>query len=220
MAIQFVCPGCSQPIEVDDEIGGRSAACPYCQHVVSVPLASTLDTVAPVTASPVDQSAAPSTSSHPGPDTAPYTPPHAAMGLHVGPPPDARLRSARTLGNLALFCALLAGSLLVYGLILVADTIGQVTGGNLGRDGLPTTQQFQELQASPAAMRAGLLVCSSLPLAVISLVIAIISLRRHAGGNWRAWISLLISCGMLGVFMLGLLAQFAGCDLSSRRTIL
>ena len=37
MAIQFACPGCSQPIEVDDEIAGKSAACPYCQHVVTVP---------------------------------------------------------------------------------------------------------------------------------------------------------------------------------------
>lgn len=197
MAIQFVCPGCSQPIEVDDEIGGRSAACPYCQHVVSVPIQSTYDSGAPVTASPVQQTAAPGA-----------PPPHTPMGLHVGPPPDARVRTARTLGNLALICAVLAGSFFVYGSILAKDAIDQVSGGNLPQGSLPTTQQFQELTTSPTAMRASLMVCSSLPLAVAGLVMAIISLRRNSGGNWRAWISLLISCGMLGVFLLGIMLQF------------
>ena len=41
MAIQFLCPGCNQPIEVDDDQAAKRAACPYCRQVVTVPEQST-----------------------------------------------------------------------------------------------------------------------------------------------------------------------------------
>lgn len=53
MAIQFICVGCSQPIEVDDEFAGRSAACPYCRHVVTVPSSSTFHPDHPIPARPL-----------------------------------------------------------------------------------------------------------------------------------------------------------------------
>jgi hypothetical protein len=40
MAIRFSCPSCQQPIEVDDDWGGQSVACPYCRRVVSAPAQS------------------------------------------------------------------------------------------------------------------------------------------------------------------------------------
>jgi hypothetical protein len=40
MAIQFACPSCQRPIEVDDEVAGSKAACPYCQSVVTAPASS------------------------------------------------------------------------------------------------------------------------------------------------------------------------------------
>jgi len=52
MVIQFSCPACQQPIEVDDEWGGQHVACPFCERVVTTPTESTLEgidaTVPPV----------------------------------------------------------------------------------------------------------------------------------------------------------------------------
>lgn len=42
MAIRFTCPGCSQPIEVDDNLALRPVACFYCRRTVTVPHESTL----------------------------------------------------------------------------------------------------------------------------------------------------------------------------------
>lgn len=45
MAIQFNCPGCRQPVEVDDEWAGQHVACPFCQRVVTAPNESTIRTL-------------------------------------------------------------------------------------------------------------------------------------------------------------------------------
>ena len=37
MAIQFQCPACSQPIEIDPEWGGKAVVCPYCRKTVTAP---------------------------------------------------------------------------------------------------------------------------------------------------------------------------------------
>ena len=42
MVIQFQCLHCHQPIEIDDEVGGRPAKCPYCQSIIIAPIRSTL----------------------------------------------------------------------------------------------------------------------------------------------------------------------------------
>lgn len=42
MAIQFSCPSCSQPIEVDEGWAQKTVACPYCRGTVTAPAASTL----------------------------------------------------------------------------------------------------------------------------------------------------------------------------------
>jgi len=42
MAIQFACPACQQPIEVDDEWADQTVSCPYCRRVVRAPAQSTL----------------------------------------------------------------------------------------------------------------------------------------------------------------------------------
>lgn len=43
MAIQFPCPSCNQPIEVDEEWANRPVACPYCRLQVAAPARSTLE---------------------------------------------------------------------------------------------------------------------------------------------------------------------------------
>ncbi|RJP40604.1 MAG: hypothetical protein C4547_02565 [Phycisphaerales bacterium] len=42
MAIRFSCPGCKQPLEVDDEWAGKLVACPFCRNTVTAPEESTL----------------------------------------------------------------------------------------------------------------------------------------------------------------------------------
>lgn len=42
MAIQFACPSCGQPIEIDEEWADSPVSCPYCQKVVTAPGESTL----------------------------------------------------------------------------------------------------------------------------------------------------------------------------------
>ena len=41
MAIQFQCPSCRQPIEIDEQWAAQPVACPYCKRVVSAPTQST-----------------------------------------------------------------------------------------------------------------------------------------------------------------------------------
>ena len=41
MAIQFQCPACREPIEIDGEWAGKLVACPYCRKAVTAPLEST-----------------------------------------------------------------------------------------------------------------------------------------------------------------------------------
>jgi len=47
MAIQFQCPACSQPIEIDPEWGGKAVVCPYCHKTVTAPRESTYDNSVP-----------------------------------------------------------------------------------------------------------------------------------------------------------------------------
>ncbi len=42
MSIQFKCPSCSQPIEVDEDHAQTQVICYYCSNVITVPDASTL----------------------------------------------------------------------------------------------------------------------------------------------------------------------------------
>ncbi|MCP4594465.1 MAG: hypothetical protein GY842_27355 [bacterium] len=53
MTIQFQCPACAQPIEIDPEWAGQAVACPYCRKSVAAPRESTFQTPAnPPTARP------------------------------------------------------------------------------------------------------------------------------------------------------------------------
>ncbi len=43
MVVQFLCPACSQPLEIDDQWAGKPVSCPYCCRTVTTPSESTLD---------------------------------------------------------------------------------------------------------------------------------------------------------------------------------
>lgn len=90
MVIRFQCPSCTQPIEVDEEWGGKLVACPYCRHSVTSPQLSTLPEIDVV------------------PPAQPIGAPGGGWGSApaiMGPPPA---RSTRGLGIAAVIVALLA----------------------------------------------------------------------------------------------------------------
>lgn len=194
MAIQFACPGCSQPIEVDDEIAGKSAACPYCQRVVTVPGQTTYRPAELHAAGLVEPDAPP-----------PVAPPYSATGLHVGPPPDERIRLARRLGNSALVCAALV-------VISVATVTVLATKIMLESFDLTASQPSQSdvmaaLQDSPFAVHMLVSECSTGIFALIGTVAGIASLSRSKPGNWRAWTALVVCIGALSCFGLSRLGS-------------
>lgn len=67
MAIQFSCGACGQPVEIDDEWGGKTVACPFCHSQIVAPTESRLfDTDDVPLASAVPRSAPPSTAGYDG----------------------------------------------------------------------------------------------------------------------------------------------------------
>jgi hypothetical protein len=184
MAIQFQCPGCSQPIEVDAEHGGSVAACPYCQQVVNVPHESTYR---PAEVPPARAAEFLPPGGPPGAYGATLPPPG---GLHVGPVVDPRSRTARRVGIFALLAIVATLVLFVTLVIMTVSTFG-------GRsDALTPEAQLeilQKMQENPVWMALiGALYVSLLA----GLVLAIISVAISRRGNWPG-IAALASTGML-----------------------
>jgi len=188
MAIQFRCPGCSNPIEVDDPYAGQSAQCPYCRRVVAVPLQSEMAPLSPPAARPaqgVEWGAAP-------PVAGPPPPPGA---LHVGPSETPRERAARTFANYALICALLAVGLLgasVFDMFRFA--LAEVS---RHPESQPSQRWFREIAQTyrpPAWVPA-----TSIGMAffgAVGLALSLVSLSQSTRRNWRAVVSLVV-CGLL-----------------------
>ncbi len=65
MAIQFTCPSCGRPIEVDDELANQLVTCPFCRKSASAPTASNLTGTSEATIAPPGQMAGPSAPSSP-----------------------------------------------------------------------------------------------------------------------------------------------------------
>lgn len=195
MAIRFNCPNCRQPIEVDDEIGGRSAACPYCRRVVSVPAESnyTEEAVDAAPAAPLREATADSgVSSVEGP-AARSQPPPPPIDLHVGPPPDARRRTAATYGNYALISTSIAVVLMIIYMATVMPIIMPLVSGDTTSQ--PTAQQLQEavLQSGKIGIIFGTRVGAAF-FSLFGLVFGIASLRNSRGfTNWRAVLALVVS---------------------------
>ncbi|MFH1746037.1 MAG: hypothetical protein ABIG44_03220 [Planctomycetota bacterium] len=206
MSIQFMCPSCQQPIEVDEEFSGKQAGCPYCSSVVNVPTASTYQP-APITAArPADE------------ETPSGTP---MDNLHVGDPYTPRERKARMLGNLALVCAVLV--IFLFGVVMVVAVVAgfdelervmttQPASASATSEGdqpasrpVPLTlqeetklqtQAFQtaikDLQGKPWYMIMG---CGAELFVVLGLALSITSLVQSRRRNWRAIVGLVI-CGV------------------------
>lgn len=189
MAIQFPCPGCRNPIEVDDVLGGKAAQCPYCNRVVTVPLESTLSPDAVPVARPGTPPPPPDTSGYPPPPMPP---------LHVGYTTTLAQKSAATYGNVALVCAILMAVMLAAALyfaialsfeILPPSAMTQPE--SIDREDFE--RQFNERM--PTDMGLVVSVVGSVVFALGGLIFSIVSLRFRKESNWRAWLSLPL-CGL------------------------
>lgn len=205
MAIQFPCPSCSQPIEVDDEYGGQAAACPYCRRVVNVPTeppgelrpaAMARPTLSPTGGEARAEPREVPTGGEVRPEAPPPPPPG---GLHVGPLPSRPDRVASTYGTYALICTvlvvLLFGTFTVYGVALMMSELGtsptsQPSPEEMGRAQAAAMQKmFSTGWATGISLGAAFF-------AVVGLVLGIVSLRAGRRANWKAIVSLVV-CGML-----------------------
>lgn len=202
MAIQFRCPGCSQPIEVDDIHAGQTAACPYCRRVVNVPTESALDQPAPTAARP--SAGIPGGYAGAGPglpasrEAGTFPPPPPTPGeLHVGPVLSYRDRAARTWGNYALIVSalsvLLFGVATTYSFTQVVPELMKSPGSQL------SPEQMEELEAklnaNPWTMWMGVVSLCAIVLAVGGLALGITSLVQSRRNNWRGIVSVVV-CGL------------------------
>jgi DNA-directed RNA polymerase subunit RPC12/RpoP len=203
MTIQFRCLNCQQPIEVDDQYAGQTAACPYCSHVVTVPAESTYQTDSVVTARPTAQ--------RPGEAVPPLMVEHR----------QASQRLAAAYGRYALICTAiwmaLFGIMAVRtmsimkesGLLSPATRPAATQPGTAGEERGPagpggmTEEQLRRLQARASSdpWIAGSEI-GALFFGVTSLVLALISLRHQRRGNWQAFTALIL-CGLFMICMCG-----------------
>ncbi len=185
MAIQFRCPKCSRAIEVDDEHAGGEALCPFCDQTVPVPVQSTL------TAEP----ARPAGGVPVGPDAPAATLPELPSAESA-----ARRMAARSFARYsaisAVLCYVLFFAVMVYSFSVAMQGLMQLASAPT----VPTTQQqaeirrtmLEKLQQTPWVAAANL---GSLFFALVGALLAIVSLRQQARGNWVATLSL-VGCGL------------------------
>ena len=193
MAIQFHCPGCSQPIEVDDVYAGQTAACPYCRRVVTVPEQSSLEHTPRIPARPAEhiEDDRPEGADIYDGCSFPTPPPPVLGGLHIGATLTPREQSARQLSIYALICTALA--VLLIGTVVVG-TLSVVGSQLLQAQSQPTpaevTAATEKLAQMPwlTAVQFG-----SLFFALVGLVLGVTSLLQSRQKNWRAVVSVIIN---------------------------
>jgi drug/metabolite transporter (DMT)-like permease len=201
MPIQFNCPACGQPIEVDDVIAGRSASCPYCSKVVQAPSESTL--TPPASARPIGS---PPEGAARGPAYPPPPPRPTESGLHVGAPPP-NLVAARLWGWRALLCSvgvlLLLGAVFFQVAIAMTDVVQQEYGGSppttiTAEDSARIRRLAQEEMERRFNERPwmGFAYGLAVALAIAGLACGVRSLSHWRPGNWRGYGSVVV-CGLL-----------------------
>lgn len=181
MSIQFACPSCAQPIEVDSVHAGRNALCPYCRREVVVPAESTYSP-AQITARPAG------------------SPPPAGPSWE----PSAQRRSDRSSAELhrsnpyATWALVMSiGALCSFAFLMVSAVrlilpLAPAPGSSLTPEDSARIQKALEELAprEPGIVIPALLIPA---LAIGGLALAIAALRRGNGG-WKAWFSLIV-CG-------------------------
>jgi len=203
MPIQFCCTRCGEPIEVDDEHAGQTAACPYCRHMVTVPRESTYDPDAAIAARPAQAGGAASAEDGGGEAAGPLPP-----GLSRAGYSDRRRQAAHTLGTWALICTVLAVVLFIVYLVgavtIIAPVVGDQISPNLDKEQISAVQAVASQH--PWILAA---VCGAVFFALAGLTLAIVSLTQARQRNWRA-VTALTVCGVFFLCVcLGLIVNIA-----------
>lgn len=210
MAIRFACPSCKQPIEVDDQWGGKSVGCPYCQNAVTAPTSSTWPQEGAPVATPL------------GPT--PAAPPSLVHG-HGQPSTATRPGSSAVW---AFVLSLASAGLCVLGIGLFVATMMKAvvdSGVNLQPTGTPQEVQQAQLEAQqavqqmieagqlPPSPEATVALLVGIVVGIIALIIAIRSLVRGEGYRTLGIFAILISLGFIfcqGFFTLFMLTVSRG----------
>ncbi len=217
MAIQFACPACQQPIEVDDEWADQTVSCPYCRRVVRAPAQSTLQlstipSASQPTAGPPDM---------PPADIGPVPPPpprgygRFETGETAAPPPFRPLPRANPIATWSVVVGILAWVLIVLGigmLVPILNDVMQPIASTLPSDKLSPQQarevnrqaqlRFQEMLLNdPAARkRAGgamLLMLAAEACGLTGLILGLLGATRRDARKGAAVAGIVLS----GVFL-------------------
>lgn len=209
MAIQFICSGCRQPIEVDPEWAGQTVMCPYCRYVQTAPAESTFRPEAVRPASPVrppvpgEADGAFGTVAPPPPAGSRPTWPPAVTGAPAEP--DSLGRASAVLGVLA-WCLLIGG--LAIALPLFRDAMESVrpllksSGGAVSEQELNRKLEahIQEKMMTDAAFRvravkASLVVLLAEACGVAGLIVGLVGLGRRRARRAATVLGLVV-CGL------------------------
>lgn len=166
MAIQFICPSCGQPIEVDDELANELVTCPFCSEAATAPAKTDLTPGSPAVAPPA------ATPSPPGMDYAP------AGAPAPGSPP----RWASVCAWISLACVLGSFFLMVAAALLLGDFLKEL---QTATDPAETQELIGEaVKSQPLGMVSYL--CGTCVVPLAGIVLAIVALIGHARTRWPA----------------------------------
>ena len=191
MAIQFICPSCGQPIEVDDELANELVTCPFCNDASTAPEKTDLTPGSPAVASPA---------ATPSPPRIDYAP-------SAAPAPGSPRRWASLCGWISLACIPL-----VFVLTFVAASMSQEFTGTLSEGASRAEREAvgrEILKSKPQAILIFGVGACVLPVAAI--VLAVIAIVARAVPRWPAIATLCL----MGV---GVLLMCAGSLLGSSLT--
>lgn len=201
MPIQFKCPSCSQPIEVDDDHAQTQVICYYCSNVITVPDASTLTAqdIKAGASRPLDQSG-PVFTHISQQDDAPalqQVSQQEQSGDVQKPPPDAGPEQ-RTLAIVSISCGL--GCLAIFMIMILAIMLSilaelqEYPDLNIEQQQKLLIQKTEEKMGTPA-MAAGSI--AALLLAISGSGCGLAAIIRKTGARRWAWVGFLISTAFL-----------------------
>lgn len=209
MAIQFVCAGCKQPIEVDAEWANQTIMCPYCRFVQTAPAESTFKPEAVHPAAPVQ----------PGGFGMSAPPPPSGAAVYV---PQPYVPQGNPLGKASLILGVLAWLFLVVS-IMAASPLFREMAGTLQPylTSQPTaqaqrelTREFEEriqkeMMNNPAfqsrALQATLFILAAEVCGLTGVILSIVALFRRGAVKTHAILGIVFS----GLFLPGQCIAFA-----------
>lgn len=180
MPIQFFCPTCRQPIEVDDDVANQAVTCPYCQKAVTAPAQS--DPLVSMRTPDAAATAAP--------------PPLPVIPEIAGPAPSNKL------GWGALICAVACLLTLLFSLV-IGLRVAKDLGPNPSRENLNAA--IQERMRNSGLQAVSLLGGCVVPIVGIALGVAALVRRRRP--MWPAVVAVIAIGLYLLMVCIGLMVQ-------------